>query len=67
MGEKHLKGWLEEARKEKAVAVKSAASEGAEAVIGGTGGEDMEDKRGAATEAMAHWEKVVDLVGASFG
>ena len=49
------------------MAVKSAASEGAEAVIGGTGGEDMEDKRGAATEAMAHWEKVVDLVGASFG
>ena len=35
----HLKGWLAEARKEESARDKTAATEGAAEVLGGTGGE----------------------------
>ena len=67
MREEHLKGWLVAARKEGAATAKATAAEGAVEVIGGPGGEETEENRETKTEAMTHWEKVVDLVRADFG
>ena len=67
MRSEHLKGWLTETWKEKAAASKASAAEGAVSVIGGPGGEDMEEKRDTETESMTHWEKVVALVRVDFG
>ena len=45
MWSEHLKGWLTEARKEEAAAEKGSATEGETAVLGGTGGEETEERR----------------------
>ena len=45
MRTEHLKGWLAEARKKEAAAAKPVATEGMEAVLGGTGGKEREEKR----------------------
>ena len=66
-GAEHLKGWLAETRKEEAAVTKAAAEEGTVSVIVGPGGEELEEKRKTATEAMKYWEKVVALVRADFG
>ena len=44
MQAEHLKGWLEEARKEEAAAAKVSATEGITEELGGTGGEETEER-----------------------
>ena len=56
-----------EARKEEAAVAKSTAAEGVMEVIGGSGGEDTEEKREADTEVMKLWENVVAIVRAALG
>ena len=56
-----------ESQMEEAASGKELETEGMAAVIGGTGGEDMEEKSEKAAAEMLNWEKVVDLVPADFG
>ena len=63
----HLNGWLAEARKEEVKLEKAAETEGTTAVIGGTGGEEMEEKRNKVDVEMKNCRKVVDLMRAAFG
>ena len=62
MWAEHIKGWLTEARKEEAAILKIAATEGKTSVIGGTGGEDMEERGEKTPVKMTNWERVVELV-----
>ena len=54
---KHIKRWLSEARKEKAAAEKSAETEGTASVLGGTGGEETEERREKTPEEMKNWDR----------
>ena len=64
--DEHLKGWLAKAQKEEAEASEVAATEGATEVHGGTGGEEMEDRREKTPTNMKNWERMVALVRADF-
>ena len=66
MRKEHLKGWLEEARKEELAAEKAEVTEGTAEVLGGTGGEETEEKMEKTAAEMSNWEKVVALVRLAF-
>ena len=55
MQTEHLKGWLVKAQKEEEAAAKAVVTEGTGVLLGGTGGEDTEEKKEKASADMTNW------------